>query len=269
MKAGLAHAAFEFTNGLRDRSLLLLFYLFPLGFYVLAGALMIGLNPPFRETVIPAMVLFALMAGLLLGLPDPIVSAREAGILRTYKIHGVPRASILILPAASAIVHLAVVGAIVTLTAPLFFGAAVPQQWLGFLVAFAASAAALASLGMLIAVISGSTRETILWSQLLFLPSVMLGGLMVPSDAITGPLQTLSELLPTTYGMAAMRGLAYGEPVALAPWGSVLVLLVSAAIGLWLALALYRWDAREAMSPGVRALALLALVPYVVGALLL
>jgi ABC-2 type transport system permease protein len=38
------------------------------------------------------MVVFALMAGCLLGLPDPIVAAREAGIFRSFKIHGVPAA---------------------------------------------------------------------------------------------------------------------------------------------------------------------------------
>ena len=269
MRAFRSHASFEFANGLRDRSLLLLYYLFPLGFYALAGALMIGLNPPFRETVIPAMALFALMAGMLLGLPDPIVTAREAGILRSYKIHGVPRASILFLPAASAFLHLTLVALIVVATAPLAFGAPLPSSGWGFAVAFGASAASLASLGVLIAVISGSTRETILWSQLVFLPSVMLGGLMVPSEAITGPLQTLSELLPTTYGMAAMRGLAYGQSSVLEPWGAIVVLLASAAIGIALALRLYRWDAREAARPGTRFLALLALLPFAVGAVVL
>jgi hypothetical protein len=128
MRATLHHAGFEFASGLRNRAMLLLLYLFPLGFYLVAGALMVGLNPGFRETIVPAMVVFALMAGCLLGLPDPIVTAREAGIYRSFKIHGVPAASILLLPGAATLLHLTVVAAIITATAPLLFGAPLPAR---------------------------------------------------------------------------------------------------------------------------------------------
>lgn len=269
MTALLRHASFEWNNGLRNRALLLLLYLFPLGFYLMAGSLMVGLNPEFRETLIPAMVLFAVMAGMLLGLPDPLVSAREAGIFRSYKIHGVPEAAILLLPAFTALLHLAVVGAVITATASLIFAAPLPVNWLAFGAVFLVSAAALAGLGLVIAVISATTRATILWSQLLFLPSVMLGGLMVPAEAITGWLADVSTLLPTTYGMNAMRGLAYQELTAFSPWGSLLVLAAGAVTAIVVAVYLFQWDSRGGTRRGHALLAALALVPYVAGMLLL
>lgn len=162
MRALLHHAAFEFGSGLRNRALLLLLYLFPLGFFLIAGALMVGLDPGFRDTLIPAMVVFALMAGCLLGLPDPIVTARESGIFRSFKIHGVPAVNLLLLPGAAIVAHLTLVAAMITAAAPLLFGARLPAHVGGYVGVFLAAAAAHAGLGLLIAVVSASTRATVL-----------------------------------------------------------------------------------------------------------
>lgn len=267
-RALLHHAAFELGSGLRNRAMLLLLYLFPLGFFLIAGSLMVGLNPGFRETLIPAMVVFALMAGCLLGLPDPIVAAREAGIFRSYKIHGVPAAHILLLPGAATLLHLTLVAAIVTAVGPLLFDAPLPSRWGAYVGVYLAAAAAHAGLGLLIAVVSASTRATILWAQLVFLPSVMLGGLMVPSEAIPDTLGTLARLLPATHAMNALRGLAYGEATAFSPAGSLLVLLAGAALAIGLALWLFQWDRKAEGRRVSPAWGALVLVPYLVGVLL-
>ena len=268
-RALLHHAAFEFGSGLRNRAMLLLLYLFPLGFFLIAGGLMIGLNPGFREVVIPAMVVFALMAGCLLGLPDPIVAAREAGIFRSFKIHGVPASNILLLPGAAIIAHLTLVAAIITIAAPLLFDAPLPASFGAYVGVFLAAAAAHAGLGLLIAVVSASTRATVLWSQLVFLPSVMLGGLMVPSEMIPDTFALLARLLPATHAMNAMRGLAYGEATAFSPAGSLLVLLAGAVLGVALAVRLFQWDRRAEGRRVSPAWGILVLAPYALGALLL
>ena len=269
MMALLHHAGFELASGLRNRAMLLLLYLFPLGFYLMAGSLMVALNPGFRETVVPAMVVFALMAGCLLGLPDPIVTAREAGIYRSFKIHGVPAVSILLLPGAATLLHLTVVSAIITVTAPLLFGAPPPTHAGAYLLVYLAAAAAHAGLGLLIAVVSASTRATILWGQLVFLPSVMLGGLMVPSEVIPDTLAMLARLLPATHALNAMRGLAFGETTAFSPVGSLAVLVTGAVLAVVLAVRLFQWD-RHAEGRRVRAAwGALVVLPYAAGALFL
>ena len=99
MTAFARHFSFEFRTGVRNRTLLLMNYLFPLGFYLMMGFVMPQINPLFLESMLPAMVTFAILAATLLGLPDPLVSAREAGIFRSYKINGVPSGSIVTIPA--------------------------------------------------------------------------------------------------------------------------------------------------------------------------
>lgn len=269
MRAVGRHAAFEFGSGLRNRAMLLLLYLFPLGFFLLGSALMVGVNPFFRDTLVPAMVIFALLAGCLLGLPDPIVSAREAGIYRSFRVHGVPAAAILLLPAAATLVHLALVATVITIAGPLLFDAPPPVRPGAYVGVFLAAGLAHAGLGLLIAVVSASTRATVLWSQLVFLPSVLLGGLMMPSEVIPQGLATVARLLPATHAMNAMRGLAYDQATGWSAAGSLLVLIAGAFVAVALAVWLFQWDRRSEERRAPPILGVLALVPYVLAMLLL
>lgn len=269
MNALLRHAAFEFRSGVRNRAMLLLLYLFPLAFFLLVSSLMIAVNPPFRATLVPAMVVFAVMAGCILGLPDPIVTAREAGIYRSFKIHGVPAASILLLPGVATIAHLSLVVALIAVLGPLIYGAEPPTSVVAFVGVFLATAAAHGGLGLLIAVVSASTRATILWSQLVFLPSVLLGGLMVPTEAIPDGLAAASRVLPATHAMNAMRGLAYGEATPFGAYGSLAVLLVGAAVAIALAIGLFQWDRRTQARRAHPAWGVAVLLPYAASIVLL
>ena len=268
MSAFAQHLAFEFRSGIRNRTLLLLNYLFPLGFYLLMGALMGRINPLYPPTMIPSMITFAIVAATLLGLPDPLVTAREAGIYRSYRINGVPATYLVIIPALTTALHAALVSGIVCLSAPALFGATPPTHWLGLGVCFLASSLAHAGLAVLIGVVSPSTRVTVLWSQLVFLPSMMLGGITgVPADLLPEGLRRLSLLLPPTWAMRALSGWPMGAPAA-ESLTSAAILAAGGLLAFALAVYLFSWDRHSGTRRANPLLALLALVPYVVGAVL-
>ncbi len=265
MNAFISHFSFEFRTGIRNKQLLMMNYLFPLGFYMMMGFIMTGINPPFLETMIPAMVVFAILAATFLGLPDPLVNAREAGIFRSYKINGIPSISILTIPALSTMLHLVVVTVIITVTAPLLFNAPLPVNWPNYALAFIAMAFASAGISVLIGVISSSSRVTVLWSQIIFLPSMLLGGLMFPYDMLPDVAGKVSQLLPATQAMNAFNGLAMGKAADFAPWGSVAVLFLSGVLALGSAIYLFSWDSHNTARRGHPSLALLFLLPFVIG----
>ena len=265
MNAFANHLSFEFRTGIRNRQLLLMNYLFPLGFYLMIGFVMPVINPPFLEGMIPAMVVFAILAATFLGLPDPLVNAREAGILRSYKINGVPSLSILAIPALTTTLHLVIVAALITASAPLLFDAPLPANWLYYGLVFLAMAFACAGISVLIGVISPSTRMTILWSQLVFIPSMLLGGLTLPNSMLPDVAGKIARLLPATQAMNAFDGLAMGKTAAFPPWGSVVVLALGGMLAFGLAIYLFSWDSHNATRRGHPLMALLVLAPFVVG----
>jgi ABC-2 type transport system permease protein len=269
MNAFAYHFGFEFRVGIRNKALMLMNYLFPLGCYLMFGALMGSINPGFLQTIVPAMSVFAVLSGALLGMPDTLVSAREAGIFRSYKINGVPALNILVIPVLTSMLHALVVTVIIAVTAPALFDGVAPVYWAGFFLVFLVAAFALAGVGALIGVVSTSTRMTVLFSQLVFLPSMILGGLMLPSSLLTGALGKVALILPTTYAMDAFAGLAMGNSAGSHAWQSVGILLAGGLMAFGLALFLFSWDSKNSTRRGHPALAALALLPYVIGLLLL
>ena len=263
MTVFINHFSFEFRTGIRNKQLLLMNYLFPLGFYLMMGFIMPAINPLFRPVIIPAMVVFAILAATMLGIPDPLVNARENGIFRSYKINGVPSFSILAIPALTTMLHLVIVAIIITASAPLLFEAPLPVNWLNYVVIFLAMALACTGIGVLIGVVSPSSRMTILWSQLVFVPSMLLGGLMVPYSMLPKAAGMLAQLLPATQAMNALNGLTMGGAADFSPWGSVIALAVSGVLAFGLASFLFSWDRRNTKRRGHPLLALLVLLPYV------
>lgn len=264
MTAFAQHFAFEFKTGLRNPNLLLLNYLFPLGFYAMMGLVMTQINPGFTETMVPAMVVFAIMASTILGLPGPLVESREAGVFRSFKINGVPALSILTIPVMTTIFHVLITSTLIVLTGPALFKGIAPVHWGAFALVALVTAFACGAFGALIGVISANAQATVLWSQLIFVPSMLIGGLMLPLSLLPKAILPFSALLPTSHAMQAFLGLAYDQPTAMNPFVSVGVLLAGGALAFGLAIYLFNWDSRNQTRRGHPLMALLALAPFVI-----
>jgi len=269
MNAFITHFIFDFKSGLRDKTLLMMNYLLPLGFYMLMGLVMTKINPDFSANLVPAMTIFAILASTALGMPNILVNGRESGIFRSYKINGVSSISILGIPALAGLVHISFVTLIIFITGPILFGGVKVENLLGFIVVFLAITFAATGLALLIGVISKDSRVTVLWSQLLFTPSMLLGGLTIPSNMLPGSLIFFGKLLPTTYAMNAFKNLAYNQPADFNVPVSILILVAGGLLSSILALLLFKWDNNDRSELKNPAFALIALIPYILGAIFL
>lgn len=267
MTAFVNHFSFEFRTGIRNKQMLLMNYLFPLGFFLMMGLIMTGINPLFLDTMTPAMVIFAILVATLLGIPDPLVNARENGIFRSYKINGIPALSILTIPALTTMLHLAIVAAIITVTGPLLFDAPAPENWLNYILVFIATALCMAGVSVLIGVVSPNSRVTVLYSQLIFIPSILLAGLMFPFSMLPDAAGMVARLLPATQAMNAFKGLAMGLEADFDPWFSLFALFASGLLAFGSAVYLFSWDSRNSTRRGHPIIALLFLLPFVLGLL--
>ena len=192
----------------------------------------------------------------------------SAGIYRSYRVNGVPAASLVLIPVLGALVHGMVVGGIITAISVVGFGATIPVHWGWFFGVFVLTTLALASLGILIGVVSPSQRAGLLLAQAIYIPSVLLSGMMVPQTMIPDTLQPLVALLPASHGIRAFELLAMqsnGIPQAAAV--ALGTLITSIALNLLLSLILFQWDARQ-MHIRRCLVGLLALLPFAVSILL-
>ena len=125
-----------------------------------------------------------------------------------------------------------------------------------------------AAFGALIGSIAGDTRSTVLWSQLIFLPSMLLGGLMLPVDLLPIAMLPVAGFVPTTYAMQAYQGLAFGTATVWDPALSLGLLAAAGLLAFTLAIYLFNWDSRNNSRRGHPALGLIALAPFVIGDLI-
>ncbi len=267
MKAFLHHLAYDFKTGIRDRTKLLMFYLFPLAFFFLVGGFMTQINPFFKDTMLPAMIMFAVMSAALLSLPGSLVQARESGVFRSYRINGVPQGSILAIPVIGATVHLVIVAAVISVAGPLVFGGAAPSNLPGYAAAGLLSYLAYAGLGLLLGVAAGNSNAAILIAQIAYLPSILLGGLMMPLSILPEAFQRGARLLPSSHGMLLFKGLAYPATGEAFPWTSLAVLAAGTVLSFLLAAVIFQWDTRASQPNRKVFLGLLVIVPYALSVL--
>lgn len=242
MKAFLIHFNFEFKSGVRKKQQFFLTYLFPLGFYAMMGLLMPELNPHFLDTMLPAMLIFCIMAAAFLAIPDSLVSAREQGIFRGFRTGGIPAGAILLIPALTTLVHLFVTGLMVGLTAGPLFDARQPGNIAGTAAAFLLTAFSCTGFSLLLGTVSTNSRSTMLWSQLLFIPSMLIGGLMIPYDMLPAAVRPAALALPATHGMNLFAVWGYGDAETVAAGLSALYLLGTGLLGILVSRIFFRWS---------------------------
>jgi ABC-2 type transport system permease protein len=241
MKAFLNHLGIQFKMDLREKGVLLVFYVTPLIFYAVMGAVFSSINPETRQTLSASMSIFAMTMGAVLGIPVPLVKMREAGVLRAYDVNGIPGWAVLLSSAVSALIHLLIVSALIFLTAPVFFQASMPVDFAAYFLTLAALLFGSISVGLLLGVMAKNQASATMLSQVVFMPSLLLSGIMFPANMLPAPLMWLGRALPATHAMQSFSSWAFGQPADIAPAVSLAVMAGIGAVAL--ALAIRRFNA--------------------------
>ena len=162
-----------------------------------------------------------------------------------------------------------IVAVIIITTAFTLFKAPLPQNWLYFRLIFLLTAFISAGLGVLIGVASSSSRATILWSQLIFLPSMLMGGFFIPQDLLPDMIKKIGLLLPTTHAINLFRYYSYNQSIGYNPLWSIGILIISGILSFGLAIYLFNWDSQNKTRRAHPAFAFITIIPLIIGAIFL
>lgn len=243
MKAFINHLGIQLRLDFRNRGTLLVYYIIPLVFYIVMGAVFSSIMPDAKETLGAAMSIFGITMGAVLGLPPTLVEMRESGTLRAYRVNGVPGWAVLLAKSVSACINLIVVSLIIALTAPLLFGAGVPGHIGAYCLTVFLLILASVALGNLIGVLAKTQSATTVLSQAVFLPSLLLSGIMFPAAMLPDPLRWLGKIFPASHAMLSLSDWAFGSGPFPAANG---IILGIGLIGALIALLRFRGISRTA-----------------------
>ncbi len=232
---------------IRNRMALIYGFIFPLIFLGAYAAL-------YRHDEVPIalhlgeLLTVTILGGACFGLPTTLVSERERGVWRRYRLAPAP---LWVLIAATLTVRfiLILAAACLQIGLALSMGMPFPVHPLGLLAAFALTAFAFMGLGMIIAALADNVPAVQALGQCIFLPMLIVGGVAVRLSTLPDWALHLSTFLPGRYAVAAMQSNVAGQGLGAVGFDLLALLLIGAA-AMIAGLRLFRWDAgRQRRSP--------------------
>lgn len=249
MRAFLALATIALRLNGRNWMALVYGYIFPLLFLLSFWVI-------YRHDQVPlalhvgALLTVTALGGACFGLPTTLVSERERGVWRNYRLTPVGTAT-LIAGAIAARTVLLLSAAVLQIGLALALGMPVPPHPLGLFAAFLCTCVAFLSLGMLIAGIANSVPTVQALGQCIFLPMLIIGGVAVPLESLPAWAARLSAFFPGRFAVEGMQSFVTGDgwDAAVRP---MLVLLIMGGAASLAAIGAFQWDAQQRPDPARR-----------------
>jgi ABC-2 type transport system permease protein len=245
MRAYITQIRTNLRLTMRDRTMLFFNYMFPLVFFFIFGFMMHAEQGGAIVGIVNMVLVIGILGGGFFGAGMRTVMDREANILRRFKVAPITAGPILVSQMVVGLVHFIPVTVLVLVLAHFVYGMP-PLEHPGSLFVFVLiGVLAFRAMGGIIGAVANSMQESQIIIQLLYFPMLFLGGATFPIAIMPNWLQIVAQFIPTTYLTTGITSILEGHETIwnnLAPAGA---LLLTAAVGTFLALKLFRWEKRR------------------------
>ena len=204
MNCFLYSLVLQWKLDIRSKSLLVTFYIVPLIFFLIMGGIFTSVMPEMGSTLIQSMIVMSVSMGAFLGLPPSLVEIYGSDIKKIYNANGVPIYLGLVTIILSAFVHLMMTCIVILLLAPILFKASLPTQLAIFLLSLTIYIIVSLSIGCILGLTLKNQAKLTMLAQLVFLPSIMLSGIMFPISLLPDFLQVIGHVFPAYWGYRLM-----------------------------------------------------------------
>ena len=200
MSAFLYGIGLQWRLDFRDKGILLTYYIIPILFFLFMSGIFTSIDPTAYQTLIQSMTVFGVTMGAIVGTPTPLVELYNSEMRKAYKIGGVPLWTGIVNNFVSGLIHLTLLSTMIFILAQIVYDASVPTNLIKYFVTLEIFIIASLSIGTILGLTVKSTSKLTMVSQLLFLPSIMLSGIMFPVTMLPNVLHSIGKLFPATWG---------------------------------------------------------------------
>jgi ABC-2 type transport system permease protein len=219
-------------------------FLLPLLFLALFGAVFSS-DQEQLDVIVPGIAGMSVMSTTFSALAFNMVYLRERGILKRIRGTPLPGGAYLGGIAASAVTNTAIQIGIIVVAGKLFFGVDWPKDWIELVVFVAAGVVCFASLGVALAHAIPNFESAPAYVNAIFLPVIFISGVFYDADDAPAFLRDIAEALPLKHVIDGLSGaMVTGEGLA-DNLTSLLVVGLWAAVGIFLAIRGFSWEARR------------------------
>lgn len=191
------------------------------------------------EVYVPILIMLAVALTSLITMPLTLAGYRERGILRRMRTTPAGPLRVLAAQLIVALATIAVTVIVVLTVSRLGYGAALPHQFGGWVIAMLLTVAAMLSMGLFVAAVAPGGRAAAGIGDLLFFPLMFFSGLWLPIPDMPTVLQHISHATPLGAAYGALQNATLGQW----PTWLQLVTLAAYAVAFGLAAArFFRWQ---------------------------
>jgi imidazolonepropionase-like amidohydrolase/ABC-type multidrug transport system permease subunit len=262
MKAFLAFLKIDLKLARRNRAVLFFNYLFPLMFFFVFGYAFDAKQGSASVIVVTMVTTIGILGSGFFGAGMRAVQEREENILRRYKVTPITPVPLLLASIAMGVILYLPTVALMLFLAHNLYGMPVPRNLLSLFLFVCFGAAAFRSLGLIIAAVVNSSQEANILIQIVYMPMLLLSGATFPLSFMPNWLQIVTQFIPASYLVTGMSGiLQRGETIAQNS-KSVLALVVTLLVALFISSKLFRWEKEEKLKPSAKLWVLVVLLPF-------
>ncbi len=204
MSGFLYGLALQWKLDIRSKSILVTCYIVPILFNLIMGGIFTSVMPEMKSRLIQSMLILSVSMGAFIGFPPVLIETYGSDIKKVYKANGVPMYSGLVTMYISAFIHLLISSVIIMLIDYALYDAILPFNLLHFFSGLAIYIVVSLNIGSILGLIIKEQAKLTMISQLFFLPSIMLSGIMFPSDFLPEFFKTLGYIFPASWGYQLM-----------------------------------------------------------------
>jgi len=246
---------------LRNRAFIFFSLVFPLAILFLYLAVF-GRGKAAAVPYLLASVLALTIMGSFWGLSVQLVTFREQGILRRFRVAPVSAGAML---GSSILSNYLMTLPTVVLEFSIARGVFDLRSWgniTGILLLVTLGTVTFAALGLIVASVTNTMQETQIINQILWWGFLGLSGATMPLPLLPGWLQTLAAFQPATYLVTGLERVMVGQVSVLAIAPELLSLALSATIAFVISQQLFRWEPGARVPRSAKLWAASAVIPF-------
>jgi ABC-2 type transport system permease protein len=246
----------------RNKAFLFFSLIMPMVFFFLYGSVFAKGNPQ-AVTFLMGPVLSLTVMGTFWGLSMQLVTWREQGILRRFRLAPISPASMI---ASSVIANYALI--LPTVFVQLFLARYIYHvtafgNWITLLVLVILGITSFGALGLIVASVTNTMQETQIINQLLWFSFLFLSGATVPLSVLPVIVQRIGLFLPATYLVSGIqRGMVYNQGV-LSLSVEIISLVVWGALAFFISSVLFRWEPEAKLPRNAKLWAASTILPFI------
>jgi imidazolonepropionase-like amidohydrolase/ABC-type multidrug transport system permease subunit len=262
MKSFLALLNIDLKLARRNKAVLFFNYFFPLIFFFVFGQLFGAKQGSNVLLVVTMVIVLGIIGSGLFGAGMRAVQEREENILRRYKVTPITPVPLLLASMITGVVLFVPSAAMMLVLAKIFYGMQIPSNLVSLFVFICLGAAAFRTLGLIIAAVVNSSQESNILIQPIYMTMLFLSGVTIPITFFPNWLQSVTQFVPATYLMTGISGILQRHETIVQNWLSVVALVLTTFVGIFIATKLFRWEKEEKLRGSAKLWVVIVLLPF-------